>query len=270
LEVLNPADINIKEFVSTIRKITANFILTEEMKLIDAITNADTGFRSLLNYLIKSLSINDPLLDIMTPNYDRIIEYVADSLECNIVNGFWGDTLQSFNDDLLRNPKCFYNKNMNHLRLFKPHGSVNWIKHERQIFGTNDNRRLFNSIGDIQIVTPGASKYEAGLTNDVFRSVRERFNDILSSSSNYSFLIYGYGFNDEHFNSVIMGKIKTVKTLIISRTLKKEIIDLALGNRNITAIFSIDDQNKIIHKCDEFTIYENLWDMDVFSSQILA
>lgn len=43
------------------------------------------------------------------------------------------------------------------------------------------------------------------MTHDVFRSHREAFNEVISSEKeNYSIFIYGYGFNDAHFDAIFL------------------------------------------------------------------
>lgn len=269
------ADINIhnekeKEFVQKIKVYTAKYILEEEIGLMDNIMSKRTGFQKLLKYLKNSSSVNNPVLDIMTPNYDRVVEFVSDSLEINVINGFLGHNICHFKDEVLKSPKSIYNKKVFSVRLFKPHGSLNWIRINDKIVCTNDNKRLLKQFDNIEIITPGTSKYEIGLTNDTFRIVRERFNEVLNNSNNYSLFVFGYGFNDEHFNTVLYNKFEDVKALIIAKELKEEVVQKALENDNLTLMYSIEENNYLVHKKTRYAITDNMWNIDVFADTLFA
>ena len=118
-----------ERLVEEIRKVTAAFILQEEEKLHKQIANADSGFAKLLKYLKETCSVNHRILDIMTPNYDRIIEIICDSLGIGVITGFEGEVYESFQPWVLKNPEKYYHTKRNfYVRLFKPHGSINWIR----------------------------------------------------------------------------------------------------------------------------------------------
>lgn len=251
-----------REFVIEIKNITSRFILNREIKLMDEIYSKQTGFKSMLKYLKNTASCNNGNLDIMTLNYDRTIEIVCDSLKIGVVTGFTGNLICHFNDALLRKlPKKDFN-----VRLFKPHGSLNWIQNESEIIKTNDNLRLLKNYKDIHIITPGSSKYEMCTTNFIFNIMRENFDEILIRSPNYSLLIFGYGFNDEHFNVTLYSKFNDVPTLIISKYVKEEVINKGLTNSNLTILFEENGENYIIYKKKKYLLKNALWDINVFAN----
>ena len=81
---------NENELVDAIKPITAKFILESEEKLHRTIYEKDTGFCRLLNYLSGTVSVDKKIIDIMTPNYDRIIEIICDKLGIGVITGFYG------------------------------------------------------------------------------------------------------------------------------------------------------------------------------------
>lgn len=269
LSKINPYGQDEREFIDRIRKITAKFILEEEIKLFDTIFNSESGFKKLIKYLESTSSNNYPVLDIMTPNYDRIIEIVCDSLKITVTSGFCGDNICSFNNVFLKNPNKFYSKDNFLVRLFKPHGSLNWLKLNGEVILTNDNMRLLKNCDDIEIITPGTSKYEKGLIDENYRVVRETFNETLEIK-NYSIVIFGYGFNDEHFNAVLYSKFAYVPILIISKTIKEEIVQKALSNQNLTLFYECAGKNYLVYKKCKYDLEKNMWDIDIFANVFLG
>ena len=118
---------NENDLVDAIKPITAKFILESEEKLHRTIYEKDTGFCRLLNYLSGTVSVDKKIIDIMTPNYDRIIEIICDKLGIGVITGFYGSLYGKFSRNLLKQPTEVYNcKNYSWIRLFKPHGSIKW------------------------------------------------------------------------------------------------------------------------------------------------
>ena len=251
--------------VDTIKILTAGYILEKEERLHNTILETDTGFSKLLSYLKGTISVNNPVIDIMTPNYDRIIEIVCDKLGIGVITGFCGSVYSKFNKNILRKPVEMYNcKKNTWVRLFKPHGSINWINENGNEYLTNDYGILQQKVDYIEIVTPGSSKYREGLTNNTFRCMREDFNELLNSEENYSLLFYGYGFNDDHFDTALFGSFQK-NVLIIARDVKKEILEKAQKRKNITVFYHEDGKEYMIYKSKKYAIEIPLWDIDRFA-----
>ena len=256
--------------VDAIKPITAKYILESEEKLHETILEKNTGFCRLLAYLSGTVSVGKKLIDIMTPNYDRIIEIVCDKLGIGVITGFTGSLYGKFNRNLLRQPTEVYNcRNCAWVRLYKPHGSINWINEDGNEYLTNDYEILKNKAEYIEIVTPGSSKYKAGLINNTFRRMREEFNELLSPEDNYSLLIYGYGFNDDHFDTALFDSFQK-NVLILSREVKQEIVDKALERKNITVFYHEDDKEYMIYKSRKYTIDLPVWDIDQFADLFIG
>lgn len=68
------------------------------------------------------------------------------------------------------------------------------------------------------------------MINNTFRCMREEFNELLNLKDNYSLLIYGYGFNDAHFDTALFESFQK-NVLILARDVKTEIINKALEKR---------------------------------------
>lgn len=256
--------------VDAIKPITARYILESEEKLHKAILEENTGFCKLLAYLSGTVSVEKKVIDIMTPNYDRIIEIVCDKLGIGVITGFYGNLYGKFNKNLIKQPTEVYNcRNRAWVRLFKPHGSINWINEVGNEYLTNDYEILKEKAEYIEIVTPGSSKYKVGLTNNTFRCMREEFNELLNPENNYSLLIYGYGFNDDHFDTALFDSFQK-NVLILSRDVKPEIINKALERKNITVFYHEDDNEYMIYKSNKYAIELPVWDINQFADLFIG
>lgn len=256
--------------VEAIKLITAEFILDSEEALHSTLRARETGFYKLLRYLKGTVSVDKRIIDVMTPNYDRIIEIVCDQLEIGVITGFYGGLYGKFNKNLLRKPTEVYNcRNSVWVRLFKPHGSINWVHEDGAEYLTNDYRVLKEKSEYIEIVTPGSSKYKAGMTNNTFRCMREEFNELLNPDNNYSLLIYGYGFNDDHFDTALFDSFQK-NVLILSRDVKANIINKALERKNVTVFYHEDDKEYMIYKAKKYTIDLPIWDIDQFAEVFIG
>lgn len=263
LKTINSSE---NQLVDEIKKATSAFILQEEQKRLSEIYERSSGFEKLLLYLKSTCSVNHGIIDIMTPNYDRIVEILCDKCSVSVITGFKGEIFQSFDPLRLKNPEYQYNlRNNFFVRLFKPHGSINWVIKNGKEYLINDFYFLSKNSDDIEIIAPGSSKYEAGMLNNTFRTMREGFNELISDINKpYSLLIYGYGFNDSHFNTVIFqNTCKNV--LILSKEIKDDVIEKALKNHKITIFYQKDDKEYMVYKGEKIEINRSLWNMDEFA-----
>ena len=256
--------------VDKIKEYTADYVLKSEEKLHDDIYNSEKGFSKLLRYLSRTVSSNHRVIDIMTPNYDRIIEILCDKLGIGVITGFEGSVYSQFKRGILNKPMSFYNcKGNTWVRIFKPHGSINWVHEDNKEYLTNNYNVLKEKAKFIEIVTPGSSKHREGMVNNTFRCMREEFNTILSAERDYSLFIYGYGFNDEHFDIAITDSFDR-NVLILARDVKTVIIQKAMDNKNITIFYHEGKKDYIIYKSQKYLVDVPLWDIDVFADTFLG
>lgn len=265
-----------EEFVEKIKHITSEYILEEEYNIDSKIMEEKSGFEILLNYLIETVSVNDKIIDIMTPNYDRIIERICDKLNITTTLGFIGNLYQKFDLDVLKNPNYRYQKKIPIVRLFKPHGSINWIRENNTEYQINDYNILKSKKEKIDIITPGSMKYKNSMINEIFNYHREIFNSLITNrQKNYSLIIYGYGFNDQHFN--VSFKDTTKNVLVLTRTINVEFLNKALNHKNWTIFYKYESNEKEIPKDESYLIYDkkkyqidvDLWNIDNFSNKFI-
>lgn len=256
--------------VDKIKALTAQYILESEESLHESIWTRATGFSKLLEYLSETVGANNKVIDIMTPNYDRIIEIICDKLGIGVITGFEGNLYCKFHRKLIKQPSDMYHcKEHVWVRLFKPHGSINWINENGKEYLTNDYNVLRKKVDCIEIVSPGSTKYREGSINNTFRCMREDFNELLESEDNYSLLFYGYGFNDDHFDTALFESFHK-NVLILAKDVKAQIIDKAFERKNITVFYHEDSNEYMIYKSQKYRIDLPLWDINEFADMFLG
>lgn len=257
--------------INSISVLTSRLLIETLKEKTHEIESRDSGFKRLLKYLSNTCSSNQRIIDIMTPNYDVVIEIVSDSLGLQCIDGFEGSIINQFNEAVLDIPKIKYKVNGDfcYVRLFKPHGSINWIKKENRFVKINDYRYLRENENKICIVTPGGGKYQKGLEEKCYRIPREYFSKALDQNKNTPLIVYGYGFNDSHFNSIIMEPLNR-PLLVVSKTIPPHIIEKLIHNTENVVFYEKDGSNKIIYKSIEYETKYDFWNLDTLANLLIA
>lgn len=99
--------------------------------------------------------------------------------------------------------------------------------------------------------------------------MREEFNELLNPEDNYSLLIYGYGFNDDHFDTALFDSFQK-NVLILSRDVKQEIINKALERKNVTVFYHEKGKEYMVYKSKKYMIDLPIWDIDQFADLFIG
>lgn len=133
-------------------------------------------------------------INVVTPNYDRLIEYACEQARLHHYTGFSAGYFRTpASPDSL---KCARD-----VRIWKVHGSIDWFK-----IPSGETCAL-GPLSDIpkgmvpQIVTPGIEKYQRA-HQEPYRTTMTAADDALEKAR--SFLCIGYGFNDEHIQEKLV------------------------------------------------------------------
>ena len=201
---------------------TAKLIENEEEKIFKAVISDNRQLS--LSPLLKHLLFNQNELVIVTPNYDRLIELACESLGVDIITGFNSyycgkHDPDNENDKIKvitqkRNTRGAIGVNVlikKHVRILKPHGSLDWYEVNGNVIRTQiniDARRL--------IITPGTSKFRAGYQQP-FDYHRESANRNIKKAK--AILIIGYGFNDEQLEVHLIKKLREGIPAVMSRAI---------------------------------------------------
>lgn len=202
--------------------------------------------------------------NIVTTNYDCLIEYAIDFADGKNNTGFSGNYIQKFtqfsNDTLKRT-----------VNLYKVHGSIDWFRHKEnytilslQFFNKSKLSDKYTPL----IVTPGNRKYKETIV-DPFRTVISKADEALRNSASY--LCIGYGFNDEHIQPIIIDENRNNKKpiVIVTKEVTKKIKELFLKNKteNYLIISEGDDSSecKVYYSSSESELFsESFWQLDEF------
>lgn len=222
-----------------------------------------SGTYPALTMILKKFVQRAGATNIITTNYDRLVEYSIDFAQGKVVTGFDGNYIKKFG----RIHETTAKRTVN---LFKVHGSVDWFKHKttQNIIATHFIEST--DLSDIylpMIVTPGNGKYRE-THNDPFRTVISEADKALRSSASY--LCIGYGFNDEHIQPIIIdeNRNRNKPLVIITKEITPKMKDLFFQNDNSNCLIISENSGggTIVHytKLESECFPENYWCLDRF------
>jgi len=197
----------------------------------------------LIKHIIDSLSPGSPCLNIITSNYDHLIEYACDVYGIHCCTGFSGAHLQRFSHENLvcdlysltvipdkRTTKQDYRK-QKQVRLLKPHGSLKWQQIGSETFQCSETIENATRV----IITPGLTKYKVSLTDPIMNCHREMANHSVRNAN--SIMVIGYGFNDSHLQTVLTERLNQgMNGLIVTRHLSHSAKMIVRDYPNIIAL----------------------------------
>lgn len=224
------------EVMPQIRNIIWHAISTVDNEVLQKLLTSNSDDFNGIKKLVEKISDAHPkVTNIVTTNYDRIIENVLSFHGIPFTDGFLGKELSLFDENL------FSSKNI--VNIVKVHGSLNWFDFGGEI------RYLQNNIESSvpQIICPGKNKYQEAYKSP-YRELIQKSDLFINSAD--SFLVVGFGFNDEHLTPRIKSKIKkgtpiVVITKIISETC---LIELESAEKYVLLEEDGDDKTKITVK----------------------
>lgn len=258
---------------TAIIKITAEYVLSEEQKVIHKCIANNKKLK--FSYLLPHISASNPkIAHVITTNYDRLIEFAAEyenwGVDSMMVGRYWGKHNPDLSGKLQvrdirvkgKYPNLVYR---DHIKIFKPHGSLDWF-----MAGDVPMTSCIGKVEEPLIITPGVGKYKKGY-GQPFDAHREKANKAIVSAS--SILCIGYGFNDDHLQTDLIRQIKGgVKTLLLTRGLSENARNLVKEAPNCKAlIFDEDKAGTMVVNKQEETFIPNVqwWDVEFFVKEVL-
>ena len=230
------------------------------MKMLNG---TDLALRSLLEFIIYK----DPakICNIVTTNYDRIIEYAACQTDAYINTGFTPNILGHPYNKIEFLPKKLESEYTGSLNIWKVHGSLDWFKKDDKVLSMANTSSIPNDYTPC-IITPGTNKYER-TQQEPYREIFSHVDTVFNSAT--GFLCIGYGFNDSHVHPVLLkiAKKRDVRILIVTKDITKPIEDNVINaDYDYIAIYS-DGSNGTIFKTpsDSMSISNEIyWSVDGF------
>ena len=274
---------------SSIIKIAGDFLARIDAEYKKKSLSADSYPFSMENFLLKiinGLSTLNPCLNIITPNYDLLIEHICDKNRIPYFTGFAGGITKYYDWNIAEKELCFIIKKIKkgklklfgsrkeHIKLHKVHGSLNWFWQNQQIM--EDNSLTYDREHTLKRATipPGDAKIPEAFMN--YRDFFTRADKAIAKDDAYIFV--GYGFNDIHIEKEIDRhlKINGKYGVIITKELSDKANNLISTSDNLWAVFHDPDNgaNTLIKnkKYNNHLIVENsdLWKIDEFTDIILG
>lgn len=219
---------------------------------------------ALLDYLIYK----DPskVCNIVTTNYDRIVEYASCQTESFVNTGFTPHIKGRPYNKIDFLPKKLDSEFTGCLNIWKVHGSLDWFKKDGEVVSLLNSMEI--PVGyEPCIITPGTNKYER-TQQEPYRELFSHVDAIFNKAS--GFLCIGYGFNDSHVHPVLLRIAKKVgiQILIVTKDIKDPIKDNVMNaGHDYIAVYSDGSNGTIFQtKKDSLTIPDEIyWSVEGFS-----
>lgn len=212
------------------------------------------------------------VINIVTPNYDRVAEYACDIAGYFHATGFAPGIIRNREgSDLITMRQGAHAARA--VRIWKVHGSLDWFADKAgRVVSLPISAQLPTGFAPL-IVTPGVSKYER-THDEPFRSAIQGADRALDQAA--SFLCVGYGFRDRHIQPKIVDRCRqrNVPIVILARTLTDEAKGF-LADSAGQAYMALEKEGEgtrvYIPECPEgFSIAQSdLWTFDNFNKMVL-
>lgn len=282
-------DVTDSSLLQEIMRATGRFIssIDRECALQIAEGSATWPATALIRRLVDKLPEGDPILHVLTTNYDTLFEHACDAAGIHYTCGYsgglqrridWSGAIQSLLlqqiSNSRRNQKIVY-KQRKHVRLYKAHGSLNLFFHHNSVIENNAWMWKPPDFAQRVIITPGLSKYQL-LQN--YRQELLKSGDAAIEKAN-RFLFLGYGFNDTHLETYITRKLinQSCRGLIVTRDSNPRIESLLDRAENLWAVCKLQEDdafgtrifNKKYGQWLELPT-KKLWDIATFKTEYLG
>lgn len=194
-----------EEIMPSIKKIIWQAVANkDELVLEGIIEDYNAKYKVVETLVRKFIDAHPRVLNIITTNYDRVIEHILAFSGVDYTDGFNGKNLSVFNEDSFPEESC--------VNIVKVHGSLNWFMLDGDIryLGKSD-------LYPPQIICPGKNKFQETY-NSPYRELIQKSDSFINNAK--SFLVIGFGFNDEHLTPRISKLIKKgVPIVVITKTI---------------------------------------------------
>lgn len=243
--------------------LTARFIGEAEKKIIEEVVLRKRVLR-FSEYLYR-FNLRNNGLTVITPNYDRLIEYACEYNKIRVDTMFVGNYIAHFSPNQSKYMFCSGKTKRNNketlvysprVTLFKPHGCLSWHLIDGEPYSIQNFSQK-----DCLIITPGLNKYYKGYSSP-FDTHRSKANDAIDAGERY--IIIGYGFNDSHLETHLVRQLNLGKpALILSKAISEKARDIIKQNSSIIALCKRIDGHgtEVLTSAEQFYISNNLWDL---------
>ncbi|OIO30860.1 MAG: hypothetical protein AUJ18_07070, partial [Candidatus Hydrogenedentes bacterium CG1_02_42_14] len=261
-----------KEIIKTV----GDYISEKDREVRDRYFNQQITIpvERLINYF------RSEILTIITPNYDCLVEYCCDELKIHCNTGFVGYFRKALDFEkaereveyvdrsvVVKGKRRQIAKYISHIKLYKVHGSIDWYDLNNNTVSDMENRKYEDKR---LIILPGDRKYSETI-HEPYRELIQKADNSLRSGR--SFLMIGYGFNDEHLQEILVKKLVEDEKpgIIITKELSEKAKELLSKCPNLWGISRKNSSTVICNRKNEYEIPDiELWRIDEFIRVILG
>lgn len=195
-----------------IRKIIRNVVHKADIKAKEQLLRNAEKFAGIKRLSQFGYEPHPHLLNVVSTNYDRILEYVWGYYGYTYTDGFEQHELSEFDEN------NFKEKDI--INLMKVHGSLDWFDIDHDVRKLTTDFRY-----DPVMIPPGKNKYRT-THKSPYRELMQKSDDAIKKAS--SFLVVGFGFNDDHITPLVSKKTKegipiVVVTMKVTPTTEMEL-----------------------------------------------
>ena len=115
-----------KDKIDEIRKVIRDAVLRKDIACLEQAMENTHCLKPITRLIDKFYSAHPQKIDIVTTNYDRVLEYALSQSGYNYTDGFTGKPLSKFEKSSFGNSKI--------INLIKVHGSLNWVSYNNDSF----------------------------------------------------------------------------------------------------------------------------------------
>ena len=249
-----------EERMPEIRKAVWDTVNQADRQVYEKLTTGNSDdIEPIKNMIEKFRDCHPKVVNIITTNYDRILEYTMAYHTIPFTDGFSGRDFSIFSDT------SFQERNL--VNLIKVHGSLNWFKIQGSIRFLSSHSECCERI----IICPGRNKYQEAYQSP-YRDLIQKSDNLIQKAN--SFLVIGFGFNDEHLTPKIKEKVDAGTPLIlatreVTESCKRE---MAQAQKYVFLQNCKESENKTLvtikkgkeMEIDEQVIDGNYWQLNQF------
>lgn len=197
-----------------IKKHTWELISKYDLELFEKVLDNSINL-DLKSLLYQYYQAHPRCINVITTNYDRMIEYACDQASLPLDIRFNGTYIKKTSTEIPRR------KNI--VNLYKVHGSLDsFIDTKGRAVSIPLQSKIPNGCIP-SIITPGCNKYKDILLGPAHNILQEADNAFKSASA---FLCIGYGFNDGQIQKNLLQEASNGKPLVV---ITKNLSDAAFG-----------------------------------------
>jgi len=243
--------------MSEIKKLIWNTVNDADIKVFTNFLNEELKSTKNIKVMVEKFREAHPqVVNIITTNYDRVLEYVLSFYNIPFTDGFSGKELSLFDTNFFQD--------MNMVNLVKVHGSLNWFQIGSSLRYMKNNVKNMEPI----IISPGKNKFQEAYKIP-YRDLIQKSDDLINKAA--SFLVVGFGFNDEHLTPKIKEKVKNgTPIVLITKEVTKNCIDeLKVAQKSIFLQENNGGTNVLLkdssdNKAENLSISGDYWKLEKF------